>query len=59
MQELTTKASNQLFNRAYNIIIVWIFFIVVFSLGAITANFSIAPVIYLIDAIFLFAFCSY
>ena len=56
MQELTTKASNQLFNRAYNIIIVWYFFIVVFSLGAITANFSIAPVIYLIDAIFFFAF---
>lgn len=56
MQRFTTNESNHLFNHFYNIVIVWYFFIVVFSLGAITTNFSSAPVIYLIDTIFFFFF---
>ena len=56
MQRFTTDESNHLFNHIYNIVIVWYFFIVVFSLGAITTNFSSAPVIYLIDTIFFFFF---
>lgn len=59
MQRFTTNESNHLFNHIYNIVIVWYFFIVVFSLGAITTNFSSAPVIYLIDTIFFFFFAFF
>lgn len=59
MQRFTTDESNHLFNHIYNIVIVWYFFIVVFSLGAITTNFSSAPVIYLIDTIFFFFFAFF
>lgn len=59
MQRFTTDESNHLFNHIYNIVIVWYFFIVAFSLGAITTNFSSAAVIYLIDTVFFFSFAIF